>query len=347
MSLIVDIRKDLGKFRLQAAFEAGKGVTSLLGPSGCGKSLTLKCIAGIEKPDSGHIELNGRVLYDSKRHINLRPQERRVGYLFQNYALFPNMTLRQNILCGMREKSRAEQEQKLSEILAVMQLEGLEKHRPHQLSGGQQQRAALARILVSEPRLLMLDEPFSALDAHLRDALKIELRDMLQRFGREVLMVTHSREEAYNMSRAIAVMDQGRLLTMKPTKELFADPGSVQAAVITGCKNIFPARKCGDFEVELPILGIRLKTARPVEDGLAAVGIRAHYFHPSTPHNRYPVRFVEEMEEPFETILQFRYAGQDPSSPPVWWRIPKDKRPAAFPQELGVAPANVLLLYEI
>ena len=347
MSLIVDIRKDLGQFRLQAAFEAGKGVTSLLGPSGCGKSLTLKCIAGIEKPDSGHIELNGRVLYDSKRHINLRPQERRVGYLFQNYALFPNMTLRQNILCGMREKSRAEQEQKLSEILAVMQLEGLEKHRPHQLSGGQQQRAALARILVSEPRLLMLDEPFSALDAHLRDALKIELRDMLQRFGREVLMVTHSREEAYNMSRAIAVMDQGRLLTMKPTKELFADPGSVQAAVITGCKNIFPARKCGDFEVELPILGIRLKTARPVEDGLAAVGIRAHYFHPSAPHNRYPVRFVEEMEEPFETILQFRYAGQDPSSPPVWWRIPKDKRPAAFPQELGVAPANVLLLYEI
>ena len=347
MSLIVDIRKDLGKFRLQAAFEAGKGVTSLLGPSGCGKSLTLKCIAGIEKPDSGHIELNGRVLYDSKRHINLRPQERRVGYLFQNYALFPNMTLRQNILCGMREKSRAEQEQKLSEILAVMQLEGLEKHRPHQLSGGQQQRAALARILVSEPRLLMLDEPFSALDAHLRDALKIELRDMLQRFGREVLMVTHSREEAYNMSRAIAVMDNGRLLTMKPTKELFADPGSVQAAVITGCKNIFPARKCGDFEVELPILGIRLKTARPVEDGLAAVGIRAHYFHPSAPHNRYPVRFVEEMEEPFETILQFRYAGQDPSSPPVWWRIPKDKRPAAFPQELGVAPANVLLLYEI
>lgn len=347
MSLIVDIRKDLGQFRLQAAFEAGKGVTSLLGPSGCGKSLTLKCIAGIEKPDSGHIELDGRVLYDSKRHINLRPQERRVGYLFQNYALFPNMTLRQNILCGMREKSRAEQEQKLSEILAVMQLEGLEKHRPHQLSGGQQQRAALARILVSEPRLLMLDEPFSALDAHLRDALKIELRDMLQRFGREVLMVTHSREEAYNMSRAIAVMDQGRLLTMKPTKELFADPGSVQAAVITGCKNIFPARKCGDFEVELPILGIRLKTARPVEDGLAAVGIRAHYFHPSAPHNRYPVRFVEEMEEPFETILQFRYAGQDPSSPPVWWRIPKDKRPAAFPQELGVAPANVLLLYEI
>ena len=270
-----------------------------------------------------------------------------MGYLFQNYALFPNMNLRQNILCGMREKSRAEQEQKLSEILAVMQLEGLEKHKPHQLSGGQQQRAALARILVNEPKLLMLDEPFSALDAHLRDSLKIELRDMLQRFGREVLMVTHSREEAYNMSSAVAVMDKGKLLTLKPTKELFADPGSIPAAVMTGCKNIFPARKCGDCEVEVPALGIRLQTARRVENGLHAVGIRAHYFNPSTPHNRFPVRFVEEMEEPFETILQFRYTGQDPASPPVWWRIPKEKRPQPFPAELGVAPANVLLLYEI
>ena len=124
MSLIVDIRKDLGKFKLQAAFEAGDGITSLLGPSGCGKSLTLKCIAGIEKPDAGHIELDGRVLYDSKKHIHLRPQERHVGYLFQNYALFPNMNLRQNILCGMRGKSKSEQEQKLAQILAVMQLAG-------------------------------------------------------------------------------------------------------------------------------------------------------------------------------------------------------------------------------
>ena len=346
MSLIVDIRKDLGKFKLQAAFEAGDGITSLLGPSGCGKSLTLKCIAGIEKPDAGHIELDGRVLYDSKKHIHLRPQERHVGYLFQNYALFPNMNLRQNILCGMRGKSKSEQEQKLAQILAMMQLEGLEKHKPHQLSGGQQQRAALARILVNKPKLLMLDEPFSALDAHLRDSLKIELRDMLQRFGREVLMVTHSREEAYNMSSAVAVMDKGKLLTLKPTKDLFADPGSIPAAVMTGCKNIFPARKSGDYEVEVPALGIRMQTAQPVRDGLSAAGIRAHYFNPSTPHNRFPVRFVEEMEEPFETILQFRYTGQDLASPSVWWRIPKEKRPRSFPAELGVAPANVLLLYD-
>ena len=346
MSLIVDIRKDLGKFKLQVAFEAGEGVTSLLGPSGCGKSLTLKCIAGIEKPDSGHIELDGRVLYDSKRRINLRPQERHVGYLFQNYALFPNMNLRQNILCGMREKPAPERERRLREILGMMQLEGLEKHKPHQLSGGQQQRVALARILVSDPQVLLLDEPFSALDGHLRDALKIELRDLLQRYGREVLMVTHDRAEAYNMSAQIAVMDQGRILARKPTKALFADPGSVPAAILTGCKNIAAARRIDGHTVEVPDWGVRLEVAREVKDGLKAVGIRAHYFNPSTPHNRFPVRYVEEMEEPFETIIQFRYAGQRDASPAVWWRLPKDKRPGQFPGDLGIAPANVLLLYE-
>ena len=347
MSLIVDIHRALGSFTLDVSFEAENGVTCLLGASGCGKSFTLKCIAGIEKPDSGHIELDGVVLFDSEKHINLPPQKRQVGYLFQNYALFPNMTVRQNILCGLhREKNREEKERKLKEMLKLMQLEGLENHRPSQLSGGQQQRVALARIMVNEPRMLMLDEPFSALDAHLRDSLKIELRDMLQRFGHEVLMVTHSREEAYNMSRRIAVMDQGRLLTIKDTKELFADPGSIPAAVLTGCKNIAPARKVGDHEVEVPDWGIRLQTAQAVRDGLTAIGIRAHYFNTQTKQNRYPVQYVEEMEEPFEVILQFRYEGQAPDSPPVWWRLSKEKRPGEFPEVLGISPANILLLYE-
>ena len=181
MSLIVDIHRDFGGFVLDAAFEAENGITCLLGSSGCGKSLTLKCIAGIEKPDRGHIELDGAVLFDSEKRINLPPQSRRVGYLFQNYALFPNMTVRQNILCGLnREKNRTEKERRLRDMLKLMQLDGLEERKPSQLSGGQQQRVALARILVNEPRMLMLDEPFSALDAHLRDSLKVELRDMLQ-----------------------------------------------------------------------------------------------------------------------------------------------------------------------
>ncbi len=347
MSLIVRIRRDLGGFRLDVDFEAENGVTCLLGPSGCGKSMTLKCIAGIERPDEGYIELDGTVLYDSAHHIDLPPQKRSVGYLFQNYALFPNMTVRQNILCGLhREKDRAQRERRLRDMLRVMQLEGLEKHRPSQLSGGQQQRVALARILVSEPRLLLLDEPFSALDGHLRDSLKIELRDRLAEFGREVLMVTHNRDEAYNMSREIAVMDRGRILAKKPTKQLFADPGSVPAAVLTGCKNIAPAVRIDAHTVEVPDWGVRLSAAQEVKEGLRAVGLRAHYFGPNAAQNRFPVRYVEEMEEPFETIIQFRYAGQKEDSPALWWRLAKDKRPSAFPEELGIAPANVLLLYE-
>ena len=347
MSLHVDIRKRLGSFTLDVRFSAESGITSLLGASGCGKSMTLKCIAGIEKPDEGRIELDGRVLFDSAQKINLPPQKRRVGYLFQNYALFPNMSVRQNILCGLnREKDRGAKERRLREMLRMMQLEGLEDRKPAQLSGGQQQRVSLARILVNDPQILLLDEPFSALDGHLRDSLKVEMRDLLERFGREVLMVTHDRNEAYNMSREIAVMDNGRLLTIKPTKALFADPGSVQAAILTGCKNIVKASRVDEHTVEIPEWGVRMETKDTVKEGLCAVGVRAHYFNPNAAQNRFPVRFIEEMEEPFETILHFRYETQRDGSPAIWWRLPKEKRPRDFPAQLGVAAANILLLYE-
>ena len=346
MSLIVDIKKKLGSFELESQFEARNGVTCLLGPSGCGKSMTLKCIAGIEKPDSGHIELDGVVLYDSEKGINLPPQKRHVGYLFQNYALFPNMTVRQNILCGMRrEKDKAKKEEKLKKMLDMFQLNGLENHRPAQLAGGQAQRTALARIMVSDPQLLLLDEPFSALDSHLRDKLMIEMRDVLARFGREVIMVTHSRDEAYNMSREIAVMDSGKLLTVNKTKALFADPGSVPAAILTGCKNIAAAEKRGEYEVYVPDWGVTFTTVQPVGDDIKAIGIRAHYFNPTTPANRCEVEYCDDMEEPFEWIIEFRFKSAALAAPSVWWRVTKDKRPQTFPSELGIAPANILLLY--
>lgn len=346
MSLTVDIKKKLGSFELETKFEAENGVTCLLGPSGCGKSMTLKCIAGIEKPDEGRIELDGTVLFDSKKGINLPPQKRRVGYMFQNYALFPNMTVRQNILCGMRHiKDKAEKEARLNKYVSMFRLEGLENHRPAQLSGGQAQRTALARIMVSDPKLLLLDEPFSALDAHLRDKLMVEMRDVLAKFGREVIMVTHSRDEAYNMSREIAVMDSGKLLTKNKTKALFADPGSVPAAILTGCKNIASAEKRGEHEVYIPEWGVTLTTAQSVGDGIKAIGIRAHYFNPTAPTNRFAVEYIEEMEEPFEWIIEFRPSTAAADAQGVWWRVSKDKRPQSFPAELGIAPANILLLY--
>ncbi len=168
--ITVDICKKLNHFTLKTQFEASEGVTGILGASGCGKSMTLRCIAGIEKPDEGYIELNGKVFYDSKNKINLRPQERHVGLLFQNYALFPNMTVEQNLMAGLLsgEKDRTKARTKVREMLARFELTGLEKHRPSQLSGGQQQRVALARIFLSEPDILIWMRPFSHSDEYRR-----------------------------------------------------------------------------------------------------------------------------------------------------------------------------------
>ena len=349
MSLYVDIKKDLGGFRLSVKFEAKDGVMGILGPSGCGKSMTLRCIAGVERPDEGKIVLDGVTLFDSEQRINLKPQQRQVGYLFQNYALFPNMTVRQNILCGAkREKDKAKREELLAHYIELMQLTGLEKHYPAQLSGGQQQRVALARILVNQPRLLMLDEPFSALDTHLREKLLVEMKGILERFGGVSIAVTHSRDEAYDLCGTIALMEDGHIHTLKPTKELFADPGTRAGASMTGCKNFSRARKAGEYEVYAVDWGVSFTTAKPVRDDIAYIGIRAHYFSPNTKQNSHPVKLLGKIEEPFEDIIRFRYTEQPEGSPDLWWRLPKQFRPQNVSEDyaLGTSSANVLLLYE-
>ncbi|MCL2227055.1 MAG: ATP-binding cassette domain-containing protein [Oscillospiraceae bacterium] len=346
MSLFVDIKKKLGDFHLDVCLEASDGVLGLLGASGCGKSMTLKCIAGIEKPDKGKIILDGVTLFDSEARINLPPQKRKIGYLFQSYALFPNMNVRQNILCGLRgESGNVLKDDALAEMLDMLQLHGLEKHRPHELSGGQQQRVALARILVGSPNILMLDEPFSALDSHLRGQLQIQMQKLLRQFGKSVLMVTHSRSEAYRLCNRIALIDDGGILSLKDTKALFSNPESRQVAIMTGVKNIADAKKIGEHELMVRDWGIKLTTALPLKDELCAVAIRAHYFNAKTNYNRYPVRFTDRMEEPFEYILQFRYENQNENSPDIWWRLPKDRMPKE-PYEIGIAPQNVLPLYK-
>ena len=346
MALEVEIEKRLGSFHLRAAFTCEKEFLGILGASGCGKSMTLKCIAGIEQPDRGRIVLDGRVLYDSDRKIHLPPQKRRVGYLFQHYALFPGMTARQNILCGLQgEKDRRKRETRGDEMLDLLQIREIASLRPGQLSGGQAQRVALGRILVNEPDLLMLDEPFSALDTHLRLKLQTELKKLLAGYGRGVLLVTHDRDEAYRMCDRIGVMEQGQMDPVKKTKELFADPETRAAAVLTGCKNLTAAVRTGEREVFIPEWKIHLTTGKPVRDGLKAIGIRAHSFDPDEPTNRFPVRILQETEEPFEWISEFRYGEQSPDSPAVWWRYARELRPAAPPEALGVSPENVLLLY--
>ena len=347
MSLQVDIEKRFGAFRMRAKFECGNETLGLLGASGCGKSMTLKCIAGIERPDSGKIIIDGKTLFDSERSINLTPQKRHVGYLFQNYALFPNMTVRQNILCGLFwEKDKAEREKILCAAMDMLKLNDLANHRPSQLSGGQAQRTALARILVNRPKILMLDEPFSALDTHLRLRLQMQLKELLQHYGRGVLMVTHDRNEAYHMCDRVAAMDNGIILDVKGTKEFFANPETIPAAILSGCKNIANAHKSGEYEVTVLEWGVSFMTEQPVRDDIAGIGIRAHYFNTKTPQNRHKVIFIREMEEPFEWVIEFRFEHQSHDSEVLWWRLSKDKKPSVFPDELGIAGANILLLYK-
>ena len=347
MALLVDIEKQVGTFHLKTAFTMKEEIAGLLGASGSGKSMTLRCIAGIEKPDRGRIVLNGRVLFDSEDGISLPPQQRHVGCLFQNYALFPNMTVLENILCGLfREKDRNKKRDEAERMMALLQLESVRDQYPHQLSGGQAQRAALGRILVNRPEFLMLDEPFSALDAHLRLRLQMDLRSLLADYGKGVLMVTHDRDEAYCLCERIGVMSHGQLLVMKETHELFADPLIREAAVLTGCKNIAAARKTGEREVFVPDWNIHLCTSRPVKDHLSAIGIRAHAFHPDTAENRFPVTFVGRMEEPFEWVDEFRFEQQRKETLPVWRRSAKGSTPRTLPSSLGVSPQDILLLYD-
>ncbi len=243
MSLCVDIEKKLGAFHLRAQFEAQDETTALLGASGCGKSVTLKCIAGIMTPDRGRIALGERVLFDSERKIDLPPQQRRVGYLFQQYALFPNMTVEQNILCGIRREHRAERKALLAEKIRIFRLEGLEKKHPAQLSGGQQQRVALARILSSEPEAILLDEPFSALDSYLKWNLELELSELLALFRGPVLWVSHDLGECCRNCRSVCVMEDGKTGAVTGMDALLRCPESVSAARLAGCKNFLAAEE--------------------------------------------------------------------------------------------------------
>ena len=221
MELEVKIRKKLRGFDLAVEFSVRDEVLALLGASGCGKSMTLKCIAGIEKPDEGQIRLNGRTLFDSEKGVNLAPQKRRVGYLFQDYALFPNMTVAENITFSARG-TKEEKRKLLERELARFSLAGLEDSYPKELSGGQKQRTAFARILASDAELLLLDEPFSALDSYLRWQLELELLHLFDDYGRAAILVSHDRGEAYRLADHIAVLNRGALESFGTKHALFA-----------------------------------------------------------------------------------------------------------------------------
>ena len=218
MSLSVHIKKKLRSFSLQADFEAEDGVLALLGPSGCGKSMTLKCIAGIEKPDEGIISLSGRVLFDSLKKVNLPPQKRRVGYMFQSYALFPNMTVRKNVLAGMGKKP----DPSLADpFLERFRIADLADSLPLELSEGQKQRTAMARIVAQAPDVILLDEPFSALDTVLKWQLEQEMLQVLTQEKKPTIFVSHNIDEVFRLSGEVCSMKEGKTLGKISAQEFF------------------------------------------------------------------------------------------------------------------------------
>ena len=279
MSVSVHIRKQLDSFLLDISFESEARRIGILGASGCGKSMTLKSIAGIVVPDEGKIEAGGRVFFDSSARINLKPQKRNAGYLFQNYALFPTMTVEKNIAAGLRG-NRAETAARVKQMAEKFQLQGLEKRLPSELSGGQQQRVALARIMAYEPDIILLDEPFSALDMYLKDQLQRELSEMLKDYEGTVILVSHNRDEVYRFSEELLVIDQGKIAVSGKTKEIFENPVSREAARLTGCKNFSRARRMDAHTAEALDWGITLHTSGEIPEDTLWIGYRAHDFVP-------------------------------------------------------------------
>lgn len=349
MSLSVNVEKTLGNFHLRANFETEDGILALLGASGCGKSMTLKCIAGIVKPDKGRIELDGRVLFDSEKKINLPPQERQVGYLFQQYALFPNMTARQNILAGAKRLPRAERKPVAEDLIRRLRLEGLENKRPGQLSGGQQQRVALARILASRPRVILLDEPFSALDSFLRWQMELELMETLEAFDGPVVWVSHDRDEVYRRCARVCVMDQGRTAPVADMKQMFQSPQTVTAARLSGCKNFTPLEAVGGQTISLPRWHIRLDCGRPIPPEATVLGLRSHYIGPQFGENRFPCRVEQVIENVFSMVVLVRPLEADKTCPALRLELDKDTWNQYARQEIlevGIAPGELLLLRE-
>lgn len=308
MSLSVDIEKSLGDFRLRVAFETSGALLALLGASGSGKSVTLRCIAGLLRPDRGRILLNGRVLFDSERNIDLPPQKRRVGYLFQRCALIPQRSVLENVELGLHAKPRAERRAAALALLERFRLTALADALPATLSGGEAQRCALARTLAAEPEALLLDEPFSALDEYLKWELELELAQTLEGYGGDAILVTHSRDEVCRLAAAVCVLSGGRSEPVRSAAEMMRAPGTLAAALLSGCKNLSPVRVLPDGSLLCEAWGWRLP-ALPTPPGLSHAGVRAHSLRPGPGPISLACTVDRVIDNVFSLILMLRTPG--------------------------------------
>lgn len=350
MDLNVQIQKRMKSFALEVAFKASAGTLGVLGPSGSGKSMTLRCIAGLETPDRGCVLFNGRALLDLDRGVNVPSRKRRVGFLLQDYALFPHMTVEENIAFGLRSVGRFEARRRVHEQIDRVRLNGLERRYPRQLSGGEQQRTALARALATNPEILLLDEPLSALDVHLRGQMEALLVETLSEFKGVSLYVTHNLEEAYRIAEQIVVISNGREMAFGPKETIFRHPPNYATAQVTGCKNFSQARRASCGKVEALDWGCQLTTQAAGQ--FEWIAIRAHHIA-LTPHsgeqNSIPCRLARVIEGPFRMTLHLeillpgapsaRRHLQAEVTRETWERL----RLQAFPWYAQLAPERLML----
>ena len=352
-ALEVNLERSLEAFTLRIALSAGTGSVGLLGPSGSGKSMTLRMIGGISTPDRGCIVLNGRVLFDSATGRNIPAADRRVGLVFQDYALFPHLTVAENVGFGLARFPRHERAARIWRQLEQMGIAELANRYPRQISGGQRQRVAIARCMAMEPDALLLDEPFAALDPHLRRRTEEQLRATLAGFSGPVVFVTHDMEEAFRFCSDLQVLDNGRVIASGPKHKLFEHPRTVATARLTGCKNIATARRLDADFVQVDAWECRLRTAVEVPGALTHVGFRSHQLalqRAGSGENTFPCWVVSTSEAPHEMTLYLRLHAEPVRGqlPHLQADVPKDvwRMQSAEPQPWSITldPGRLLLL---
>ncbi|MGK7909892.1 MAG: molybdate ABC transporter permease subunit [Synechococcus sp.] len=351
-SLSATLFKQLESFPLSIALDIGDRPFGILGHSGSGKSMTLRCLAGLSTPERGRIVLNGRTLFDSEQGINLPSHQRRIGIVFQSYALFPHMTAADNIAFGLQDRSVQEQASTAHHLLSLLQLDGLEQRYPHQLSGGQQQRVALARALATSPDAILLDEPLSALDNYLRSQIEQLLIDVFANYGGSVIFVTHKLEEAYRVCDRLMVLDDGQVLASGPKADIFEHPGHYQVAKVTECKNFSAIENHTPHSVTATDWNIVLTVKEHISDRCTHIGIRAHHltFREMEGDNTFPcwLAGTSEMQHRVSLFLKLQAPPTGPKDYHLRAELYKDRwreqcdRP--FPWYVHLDPHRIMPL---
>lgn len=319
--LQIKIKKFIEDFSLNVSMNVDREFLAILGPSGCGKTMTLKCIAGLVRPDEGYIALDDQVLFDSTNHIDIPIQQRKVGIVFQNYALFPHMNVFHNIAFPIRYLDKPQIEEKVSNLLEQMRLESLRQRFPSQLSAGQQQRVALARALASGPDILLLDEPFSALDTVVKERLLEELQDLNQLYQGYTLFVTHNLAEAYRLSSKIAVYESGQVIQLDRKQQITDFPTSISVAELVGIHNFLKGTidKFDNNQARILLSGLNKRIgidskalAGHNPNQSVTIGIRPEYVTIANEagENTLEARVVKRLDEVSSYVYHFDVKGQ-------------------------------------